>query len=186
MSGGTGASQKRAYTRTPDGDVTAVRYFTERYSFVKDSLGSVVGAFNSSGAWQGGYSYSPYGETRGAATTAFAVDNPLRYISGYYDTTVGLYRLGPRYYDPALRRFTQADPSGQEKHPYAYAACNPVNASDPTGLELSYGCARAILKASVNLINLGLSLATLIAGAPTIVGSIVATVSFVYNGASLT
>ncbi len=143
MSGSTGASQRRAYTRTPGGELTTVRYFEERYSFVKDSLGSVVGAFNRNGTWQGGYSYSPYGETRAAATTAFAAENPIRYISGYYDTTVNQYRLGARYYDPALGRFTQADPSGQEKQPYAYATCNPINAKDPTGLATS--CFNAVL-----------------------------------------
>ncbi len=134
MSGSTGASQRRAYTRTPDGELTTVRYFEERYSFVKDSLGSVVGAFNRNGAWQGGYSYSPYGETRSTFNGVFTNDNPIRYISGYYDATIGLYRLGARYYDPSLGRFTQVDPSGQEANGYSYGTCNPVNNSDPTGL----------------------------------------------------
>ncbi|MFJ9622235.1 RHS repeat-associated core domain-containing protein [Streptomyces sp. NPDC101181] len=42
--------------------------------------------------------------------------------------------MGARYYDPALGRFTQADPSGQEQNPYLYAAGDPVNRVDPTGL----------------------------------------------------
>ncbi len=156
MSGSTGASQRRAYTRTPDGELTTVRYFEERYSFVKDSLGSVVGAFNRNGAWQGGYSYSPYGETRSTFNGVFTNDNPIRYISGYYDTTVNRYRLGARYYDPALGRFTQADPSGQEASAYGYASCNPVNKSDSTGLDADLPASCYVALASGVLATVGL------------------------------
>ncbi|MFF9428904.1 RHS repeat-associated core domain-containing protein [Streptomyces sp. NPDC014746] len=38
------------------------------------------------------------------------------------------------YFDPALGRFTQPDPSGQEKNPYHYATGDPINHTDPTGL----------------------------------------------------
>lgn len=40
--------------------------------------------------------------------------NPLRYVGEIRDTT-GLVKLGARYYDPDLGRFTQHDPSGQER-----------------------------------------------------------------------
>lgn len=42
--------------------------------------------------------------------------------------------MGARYYDPNIGRFTQPDPSGQEKNPYLYAEGDPVNRIDPTGL----------------------------------------------------
>ena len=42
--------------------------------------------------------------------------------------------MGARYYDPRIGRFTQPDPSGQETNPYLYAAGDPVNQIDPTGL----------------------------------------------------
>jgi uncharacterized protein RhaS with RHS repeats len=48
-------------------------------------------------------------------------------------------KLGARYYNPTTARFTQPDPSGQETNTYNYAACNPVNSTDPTGL-VSWGC----------------------------------------------
>ncbi|MHC5263500.1 RHS repeat-associated core domain-containing protein [Streptomyces sp. UC4497] len=35
---------------------------------------------------------------------------------------------------PNIGRFTQPDPSGQEKNPYLYAEGDPVNRIDPTGL----------------------------------------------------
>lgn len=122
------------FTRTSAGGVLSSRTGTARNYFAKDALGSVIGIFDATGTWQGGYSYSPYGETRAGATTTAASANPLRYISGYLDTASGLYKLGARYYDASTGRFTQFDPSGQESNPYAYARCNPVNASDPSGL----------------------------------------------------
>jgi uncharacterized protein RhaS with RHS repeats len=42
--------------------------------------------------------------------------------------------MGARYYDPNTARFTQPDPSGQETNPYLYAAGDPINLTDPSGL----------------------------------------------------
>lgn len=77
------------------------------------------------------YAYGPTGLPRG--TTTEAVPQPYRYAGTYQDPT-GLYKMGHRYYDPALGRFTQPDPSGQETNPYLYASGDPINNSDPTGL----------------------------------------------------
>lgn len=109
-----------------------------------DHLGSVVGLFSASGVWEGGYSYSPYGETRVASNiTSAVVNNTLRYIGGEHDMA-GIYKLGARYYDSALGRFTQMDPSGQEAHPYGYSNCNPINSKDVTGLAPT-NCSTALL-----------------------------------------
>ncbi|MFB2556785.1 RHS repeat-associated core domain-containing protein [Herbiconiux liangxiaofengii] len=53
----------------------------------------------------------------------------MRYTCGYRVGSGGseLYKLGARYYDPAIGRFTQMDPSGQESNPYGYAGCSPIN-----------------------------------------------------------
>ncbi|MFG2322322.1 RHS repeat-associated core domain-containing protein [Streptomyces sp. NPDC048568] len=50
-------------------------------------------------------------------TPTESVPQPYRYVGAYADPT-GLYKMGHRYYDPTLGRFTQPDPSGQEKNPY--------------------------------------------------------------------
>lgn len=89
-----------------------------------------LGIFSTTGTWLGGYSYSPYGEARSTDTGTAPSTNSLCYISGYWDTDAGLYRLGARYYDPGTGRFTQFDPSGQEASPYGYAACDPVAVTD--------------------------------------------------------
>jgi hypothetical protein len=46
---------------------------------------------------------------------------------------IALLKLGARYYDPTLGRFTQPDPAGQGPNPYAYAGDDPANHTDPTG-----------------------------------------------------
>jgi RHS repeat-associated protein len=124
----------RTFDRTPSGDAVGNRLNNgTRYYYATDHLGSVVGMFDKTGAYLGGYSYSPYGEQRAISAGTAMTDNSLRYIGGYLDSASGLYKLGARYYDPSIGRFTQFDPSGQESHPYGYANCNPINASDPSG-----------------------------------------------------
>ncbi|MFJ4569813.1 RHS repeat-associated core domain-containing protein, partial [Streptomyces caelestis] len=67
------------------------------------------------------------------ATPTEVVPQPYRYSGAYLDPT-GLYKMGHRYYDPTLGRFTQPDPSGQESNAYLYADGDPINNTDPTGL----------------------------------------------------
>ncbi|WP_311765277.1 RHS repeat-associated core domain-containing protein [Streptomyces zingiberis] len=90
---------------------------------------SAIGLVDASGKRTATYSYGPYGETR----TDTGTNQPFRYTSAYLDTS-GLYKMGARYYDPNLGRFTQPDPSGKESNAYLYAAGDPVNRVDPTGL----------------------------------------------------
>ncbi|MEU5756833.1 RHS repeat-associated core domain-containing protein [Streptomyces sp. NPDC047829] len=74
------------------------------------------------------WAHPPAGLPRG--TTTGAVPQPYRYAGAYADPT-GLYKMGHRYYDPTLGRFTQPGPSGQEENPYLYAGGDPINNSDP-------------------------------------------------------
>jgi len=120
------------YSRDPSGGAVGFRISSSHY-YVTDLLGSVMGMFSGSGIWEGGYSYSPYGEERATSTNSAVKLNSLRYISGYQEAT-NLYKFGARYYDATLGRFTQYDPSGQEQNPYAYGNGNPVSNIDPSGL----------------------------------------------------
>lgn len=139
------ASRSVSYHRGADGDVLgyttggATRYLTA------DHQGSTVGVFADDGTWLGGYSYSPYGEARYSAPEADIPRNHMRYI-GQLEDGGGTYKLGARYYDSSLGRFTQMDPAGQDSNPYGYASCNPVNQVDPTGLRncLPLGIAAAV------------------------------------------
>jgi len=58
-----------------------------------------------------------------------------------FDGHAGLHDNGYRAYDPATGRYPQSDPfglMGGSFSTYAYAVANPLSASDPTGLYLSF------------------------------------------------
>lgn len=119
-----------------------------------------IAMFSATGAWLGGYSYSPYGEERSISAGTAPTTNSLRYIASYWDAAAGLYKLGARYYEPTTARFTQYDPTGQESNPYAYAACDPVNASDPTGLLCTQAVVAASLGGATAAFSIGAGVAT--------------------------
>jgi RHS repeat-associated protein len=132
------------------------RIGSAHYYDLFDSQNTVLGLVNSSGTQIASYSHDPYGQAR---TATSSVSNPFRYVSGVYDSATGLTKFGARYYDPALGRFTQRDPTHQESNAYSYVGCNPVNASDPNGrLSESQICGLVIL-------GVGLVLAALTATA---------------------
>lgn len=128
----TTPSAPEQYTRTPSGAPVGLKAGAARSYYVLDHLGSVVGIFSSAGTFSGGYSYSPYGEARFTSTNATVTANPLRYIGGLHEGN-GIYKLGARYFDSTLGRFTQMDPTGQEPHPYAYTSGDPIGSADPSG-----------------------------------------------------
>ncbi len=96
--------------------------------YLHDGLGSVVALTNGSGSVANSYAYDPYGNTTSSTGT---VANPFRFIGAVWDSSTGLYKMGERYYDPSVGRFTQEDPLGDE---YQYVGDNPINAVDPSGL----------------------------------------------------
>jgi RHS repeat-associated protein len=103
------------------------------FYYTTDALGSVILLTDSAQGSAATYSYDSWGNT--TATGVQAAANPWQYAGGYKDTATGYTKFGARYYDATTGRFTQADPSGQETNRYAYATCNPINNTDPTGLD---------------------------------------------------
>ena len=100
--------------------------------------GDVMGMVDASGNSVASYTYDPYGKVL-TATGALAEKNPLRYRGYYYDFESGRYYLQSRYYDPATRRFVNADSyssTGQGfigHNMFAYCNGNPIQNSDPNG-----------------------------------------------------
>ncbi|NKI40789.1 RHS repeat-associated core domain-containing protein [Streptomyces physcomitrii] len=125
------AGADTGFNREAGGTLNSVTTGGKAYFYLTDALGSVIALTDESGSKVNAYSYSPRGVTRASSTEKIA--QPYRFTAGYQDPT-GLYHLQARYYDPALGRFTQPDPSGQEQNPYLYAEGDPVNRIDPDGL----------------------------------------------------
>jgi len=81
--------------------------------------------------------YDPYGNPRGTVPTTWPDSHS--YLGQPQDQTTGLDLLGARQYDPATGRFLSVDPvleSGDQRqmNGYSYSGDNPVNSSDPNGL----------------------------------------------------
>ena len=76
-----------------------------------------------------------------AASAAYSAlnANPLRYRGYIYDNETGFYYLQSRYYDPAVRRFINADGYVSTDtgllgyNMFAYCNNNPVTYFDKTG-----------------------------------------------------
>ena len=108
------------------------------YYYVTNLQGDVMGLVDTNGNTVASYTYGPYGKLL-TATGALAEKNPLRYRGYYYDSESGLYYLQSRYYDPATRRFINADSyssTGQGligHNMFAYCLNNPVDMSDYFG-----------------------------------------------------
>ncbi|MBS1680386.1 MAG: hypothetical protein JST48_01625 [Bacteroidetes bacterium] len=85
--------------------------------------------------------FYPFGlQTQNSWTRDSTVGNNFLYDAGNeLNTTTGVYETMFRGYDPALGRFMQVDPLALYSHtltPYHYAANNPANFNDPTGLQV--------------------------------------------------
>jgi RHS repeat-associated protein len=76
------------------------------------------------------YWYSAWGEI--LPQSVEGVPQPFKFAGAEYDASTGLYKMGARYYDPAIGQFTQLDALGGG---YRYALNNPVKFKDRTGYE---------------------------------------------------
>jgi RHS repeat-associated protein len=152
---GLGQRSTTNYTRDDGGKLVSRRSGATRHYYLFDALGSVTGLTDSAGAVSERYDYEPYGVPapraagQWAATTGAAdVANGQFGFAGGYRSVGGLYHFGQRYYDPALMRWTQADPLDaaadlREGNKYLYVGADPVNLTDPAGLrgaKITGGC----------------------------------------------
>lgn len=99
-------------TSDPDGDITQIQRYSPYGSRLGASLDSATLHQRIAKAWNGGDPLEPF----------------------------GLVQLGARVYDPGLGRFLQRDPlliprGASRSHPYAFGWNDPVNNTDPLGLD---------------------------------------------------
>ncbi|MEL4356343.1 MULTISPECIES: RHS repeat-associated core domain-containing protein [unclassified Luteococcus] len=129
-----GQGQVKLFTM-PNGQTLGYEVGGKMEYFHKDRLGSVVAMTGDDGGKEAYYRYDPYGQPRSYYRWSDqAKANTLMDVGLPRDFSTGLIRMGARWYDPTIARFTTADPSGQEQNPYLYAEGNPINNTDPTGL----------------------------------------------------
>jgi RHS repeat-associated protein len=117
-------------------------YNGTQYFYIKNLQGDVVSIANASGTIVVNYEYDAWGNCISVIDNSgigIAELNPIRYRSYYYDTETGFYYLQSRYYDPAIRRFINADGYVNANgdilgfNMYAYCGNNPVMYVDYTG-----------------------------------------------------
>ncbi|HZU70538.1 MAG TPA: RHS repeat-associated core domain-containing protein [Ktedonobacteraceae bacterium] len=107
-----------------------------KYYYLFDGLGSIVGLTASTGGEPNNYDYDPYGVILNETTNQ---PNPFQYAGGYFEKNTGLVKFGTRYYNPELGRWTQQDPVGSSvfdlngSNRYVYAGDDPVNLTDTSG-----------------------------------------------------
>ena len=119
----------------------------ERYYYIRDALGNILGIINQNGQIVVQYSYTSYGVCSISGNTSLGNENPFRYKGYYYDVETSLYYITTRYYDPEIGRFISPD-SVDYLNPqsinglnlYAYCGNDPVNYYDPRGCFLVLAC----------------------------------------------
>jgi RHS repeat-associated protein len=101
-----------------------------------DHLGTVKDIVNNSGLIVNHIVYDAYGNL--VSQTNSMVSSRYLFTGREFDAETGLYFYRARYYDAALGRFLSEDPIGMDSGDvnfYRYLANNPVDSTDPTGLQ---------------------------------------------------
>jgi RHS repeat-associated protein len=134
------------YTRDTDGQPLAERTSSRHY-LLPDGLGSTRALTDSAGNVLSRYEYEPYGAEEAPAPSG--TTTKLRYTGAEFSTSLSLYKLGMRWYDPINQRWTQQDVIEGPADPrhvnrYVYAAADPVNRLDPMGSISILGAAKGV------------------------------------------
>jgi RHS repeat-associated protein len=138
---------------------------TDSFRILEDSLGSVRLVVHAvTGAIVQRLDYDSYGNVTLDTNPGF---QPFGFAGGLYDPDTRLVRFGMRDYDPETGRWSAKDPigiAGNDANLYRYCYNNPVNLTDPSGLDTWDLFAGFIDEVSVNinlLTNPGLMVASL-------------------------
>jgi RHS repeat-associated protein len=107
-----------------------------RSYYLTDAQSSVRLLSDASGRVTDTFTYDAFGNLLAQAGTTTV---PFLFTGNMLDSTLGLYYLRARYYNPVLGRFLTADPAGGSPadpatlNKYNYARQDPANFEDPSG-----------------------------------------------------
>jgi RHS repeat-associated protein len=134
--------------RDETGTVITKRYFPQGvllqtgsnsgpYYYTRDHLGSIREMTDASGNLRARYSYDPFGRQTKISGN---VDADFAFAGMFWSPEASLSLTHFRAYDPNLGRWLSRDPLKNAEviegpNLYAYAANNPVNLTDPLGLD---------------------------------------------------
>ena len=127
------------YLRDDDGMLLERRTTSGDHYYLFDGLDSVVALTDTSGNVAATYKYEPFGKL---VTPPGSVVNRWRFLGGQgvqSDSETGMHKMGTRYYDSSVGRFTQVDPvPGGSLNPYEYANQDPINKLDVDGQGVTF------------------------------------------------
>ena len=129
-----GVLQADVHVSVNGGRVASIRVGTAPRALYlhRDRLTSVVGTTLAGGVRGATYRYGAHGAVEGSSGDAGDGASELG-NAGALRLSGGLLLMGARIYDPSLKVFLQPDPLAP--HSYTYAAGDPINRWDPTGLK---------------------------------------------------
>ena len=116
----------------------ALNYDGTMYYYVLNLQGDVIAIVTTWGETYGTYTYDAWGNVISQSGSIASI-NPIRYRGYYYDSETGLYYLGSRYYDPAVKRFMNADTYTNTdtgfigQNMFAYCNNSPAQYNDADG-----------------------------------------------------
>lgn len=110
----------------------------KKYFYFKDHLGSTRAVIDDAGSITESYDYYPFGlQMPGRIFISGTAKTKEKFTSKEHDEETRWDYFGARYYNPALGRWFNVDPLGEENiswSPYNYVFNNPLVYVDPTGL----------------------------------------------------
>ena len=114
----------------------------EKYGYIVNLQGDVVGFIDSAGTEVVKYVYDAWGQilsTTGSLASTLGSIQPFRYRGYVYDPETGLYYVSSRYYDPEIGRWINADSQLNTSlgilglNQFSYCLNSPVNMVDYGG-----------------------------------------------------
>jgi RHS repeat-associated protein len=141
----TGGSLLSRKVPGPDGSIAARRGAGGRWVFEFGEARGNRFFVDQDGAFVQDVDYHPYGKsTSTGAQPGGSLYSSEQWNHGDLLEAFGISQLGARLYDPAIGRFLSRDPlflprTAATTNPYAFALNDPINRSDPSGLDPGCG-----------------------------------------------